>query len=196
MNKASLDGVNIGFAITASYCTFSKILKPLRELVDEGAHVTPIFSFEALKDSRFMAANDFLEEVVSVTGNEPIKTIHEAEPIGPKALFDIMVVAPCTSNTIGKLAHGITDTAVTMACKAHLRNERPLLIAISTNDALSMSASNIGTLLNRKHHYFVPFRQDDYIKKPRSLVADMNLIPESVKYALSNKQIQPLITIS
>ena len=193
MNDFSFDGISVGFAVTASYCTFHSIFSPMETLVKKGAKVYPIFSDATLLDSRFMTAADFRDKVVEITGNTPITTIKDAEPIGPTAPYDILVVAPCTSNTIGKLVHGITDTPVTMACKAHVRNSRPLLLAISTNDALSLSAANIGTLLGRRHLYFVPFAQDNIIKKPRSCVANMELIPDSIAAALKGEQIQPIL---
>ncbi len=192
--KENLSGKNIGFAITASYCTFKSILEPLKALVEYGANVFPIMSENASSiDSRFQKAEEYKETIRSITGNDIIDTIKDAEPIGPNAPFDILVVAPCTGNTIAKLAHGITDTSVTMACKAHIRNNRPLLIAISTNDALSGNAANIGKLLNTANYYFVPFSQDNALKKPRSLVAHMDLIPESIEKALEGVQLQPII---
>ncbi|MCH5272988.1 MAG: dipicolinate synthase subunit B [Lachnospiraceae bacterium] len=190
----NLQGKRIGFAITASYCTFSKILDPLKELVRLGANVTPIFSFNtAAIDSRFYKAADFRNDIETITGNNAIDTIPAAEPIGPKKLFDLLIVAPCTGNTIAKLAYGITDTPVTMAVKAHLRNNRPVLIAISTNDGLTGNAANIGKLLNTRNYYFVPFRQDDCTGKPNSLVADMALIPAAASFAIVNTQIQPML---
>lgn len=190
----NLKGMRIGFAITASYCTFSKILDPIKELVRLGAIVTPIFSFStALTDSRFYKSSDFRTDVEAITGHNVIDTIPAAEPIGPKKLFDLIIVAPCTGNTIAKLAHGITDTPVTMAVKAHLRNDRPVLIAVSTNDGLTGNAANIGKLLNTRNYYFVPFRQDDCSGKPNSLVADMALIPASASRAANKEQIQPLL---
>lgn len=190
----SLENKTIGFAITASFCTFSKILAPMQELVDAGANVIPIMSFNASgTDTRFFMAKDFKEKVLSICNNPIIDTITAAEPIGPRALLDALVVAPCTGNTLGKLAGGITDTPVTMACKSHLRNNRPVLIAVSTNDALSGSAINIGKLLNTKGYYFVPFVQDDSVNKPCSLVANMSLILPSLEKALVKEQIQPIL---
>lgn len=190
----NLQGKRIGFAITASYCTFSKILDPLKELVRLGANVTPIFSFHTASiDSRFYKAADFRNDIVAITGNNVIDTIPAAEPIGPKKLLDLIIVAPCTGNTIAKLAYGITDTPVTMAVKAHLRNNRPVLIAISTNDGLTGNAANIGKLLNTRNYYFVPFRQDDCTGKPNSLVADMALIPAAASSAIVNTQLQPML---
>lgn len=185
---------NIGAAITASFCTFSKIIKPLQCLVDEGAALTPILSFHAANtDTRFGTAKDFKEKLLEVTQHDIIETIPDAEPIGPKGLLDLIIVAPCTGNTLAKLCLGITDTPVTMACKAHLRNERPILIAISTNDGLSANAINLGKLMNTKGFYFVPFHQDDCQNKKSSLVADMNRIPEAAEAALRGEQLQPVL---
>ena len=190
----NLKGMRIGFAITGSFCTFSKILDPIKELVRLGALVTPIFSFSTAGiDSRFYKASDFRTDVEAITGNNVIDTIPAAEPIGPKRLFDLIIVAPCTGNTLAKLANAITDTPVTMAVKAHLRNNRPVLIAISTNDGLTGNAANICKLLNTRNYYFVPFRQDDCSGKPNSLVADMALIPASASKAANGEQIQPLL---
>ena len=190
----NLKGMRIGFAVTGSFCTFSKILDPIKELVRLGAIVTPIFSFSTAQiNSRFYKAEDFRNDVEAITGTSVIDTIPGAEPIGPKKLFDLIIVAPCTGNTIAKLANAITDTPVTMAVKAHLRNNRPVLLAISTNDGLTGNASNIGKLLNTRNYYFVPFRQDDSSGKPNSLVADMALVPVSASKAANGEQIQPLL---
>jgi len=184
----------IGFALCGSFCTFARILPILKELKENGADIIPVMSETAYStDTRFGTAQSFNEKIEEICGNEIIHTINGAEPIGPMKLFDVMVIAPCTGNTLAKIAHGITDTAVTMAAKAHLRNERPLVLAVSTNDALSSAAHNIGILLPRKNVYFVPFSQDDPIKKPRSAVADMERIPETLQKALEGKQIQPII---
>lgn len=186
--------LKIGFALTGSFCTFSKTIPKIKELVDEGAKVLPIMSFNAYNlDTKFGKAKDFIAQIENITGNEIIHTIQGAEPIGPKNLTDIMIIAPTTGNTIAKLANGITDTPVTMAAKSHLRNERPLIIAISTNDALSSSAKNIGTLLNKRNFYFVPFSQDNPITKPRSIVFDENYIIKTIEYALNREQIEPII---
>lgn len=186
--------LKIGFALTGSFCTFSKVIPKIKELVDEGAEVLPIMSFNAYNlDTKFGKAKDFIAQIEEITGNEIIHTIQGAEPIGPKKLTDIMIIAPATGNTIAKLANGITDTPVTMAAKSHLRNENPLIIAISTNDALSGSAKNIGTLLNKKNFYFVPFIQDNPITKPRSIVFDENYIVKTIEYALNGEQIEPII---
>lgn len=189
-----LKGVKIGFALTGSFCTFSKVLPQIENLVNDGADVLPIMSENASSiDTRFGRSEDFIKKVKDITGKEIITTILGAEPIGPKNILDIMVVAPCTGNTISKLANGVTDSSVTMAAKANLRNENPLVIAVSTNDGLGTSAKNIGTLLNCKNVYFVPFTQDDPDKKHNSLVARMELIKPTVEMALENKQIQPIL---
>ena len=189
-----LKGIKIGFALTGSFCTFSKVLPQIESLVSDGADVVPIMSENASSiDTRFGKAEDFIKKVKDITGKEIITTILGAEPIGPKNILDILVVAPCTGNTISKLANGVTDSSVTMAAKANLRNENPLVIAVSTNDGLGTSAKNIGTLLNCKNVYFVPFTQDDPDKKHNSLVARMELIKPTIEMALENKQIQPIL---
>lgn len=189
-----LKGLRTGFALTGSFCTFSAVLPEIEKLVKEGAEVFPIMSENAFStDTRFGSAENFREKIENITGKKIIKTISEAEPIGPKKLLDIMLIAPCTGNTISKLANGITDTAVTMAAKAGLRNENPLVIAVSTNDGLGASAKSIGMLLNSKNVYFVPFTQDDPEKKKNSLVARMELIVPAVKLAAEGKQLQPVL---
>lgn len=189
-----LKGIKIGFALTGSFCTFSKVLPQIENLVNDGADVLPIMSENASSiDTRFGKAEDFIKKVKDITGKEVITTILGAEPIGPKNIIDIMVVAPCTGNTISKLANGVTDSSVTMAVKASLRNENPLVIAVSTNDGLGTSAKNIGTLLNCKNVYFVPFTQDDPDNKHNSLVARMELIKPTIELALQNTQIQPIL---
>lgn len=189
-----LSNRNIGYGITGSFCTFARTKKEIRKLTEMGAHVIPIFSYQTQTcDTRFGTAKEFMEEVRKITGNAGICTIPEAEPIGPKGYLDVMVIAPCTGNSAAKLASGITDTPVLMAAKAHLRNEKPLVIAISTNDALGANFKNIGMLMNRKHIYFVPFAQDNYEKKPNSMVAKMELLPETVAAALGGHQIQPVV---
>lgn len=186
--------LTIGFAITGSFCTYEKIKEVLRVLVKQNLHVIPIFSNEARNlDTRFGKAEDFVKEVREITGEQGICTIPQAEPIGPFAFLDILVIAPCTGNTLAKLCGGITDTPVLMAAKAHLRNEKPLLISVSTNDAMGMNFKNIGALYNMKHVYFVPFGQDDCIKKPNSLIAHVELIPQSIQAALQGKQLQPIL---
>jgi len=186
--------INIGFAVTGSFCTFSKILDPMRALVESGNEVIPIFSYSvADTDTRFFLASEFRKEVEKITGREPIQTIVGAEPIGPRKLLDALVIAPCTGNTLAKINHAITDTPVLMAVKAQLRNNRPVIIAVSTNDGLSGNGKNIGELFNKKNVYFVPYFQDDCEKKSNSLVADFDLIEETIMGALEGRQIQPVI---
>lgn len=183
----------LGFAVCGSFCTFKKVFEEMEQL-SEKYDIIPIFSGGAAStDTRFGKAEDFIAKAREISGREPITTILEAEPIGPKELLDVLLIEPCTGNTLGKLAGGITDTAVTMATKAHLRNERPVVIAISTNDALGASARNIGTLMNMKNIYFVPMRQDNPSGKPRSMVADFAKTDETIENALLGKQIQPLV---
>lgn len=185
--------MNIGFAMCGSFCTFSKVFPVMERLAKEHT-VYPIFSFvSASTDSRFGKASEFLERAEAICGQKVIKTIAEAEPIGPKKLLDMLVIAPCTGNTLAKLSHGIADTPVTMAAKSHLRNGRPVLVAVSTNDGLAGAAENIGRLMARKHYYFIPYGQDDPEKKPTSLVAHFELIPQAVELAAQGKQMQPLL---
>ena len=185
--------MNIGFALCGSYCTFSKIFPVMEELARE-YRVVPIFSDNVQKTgARFGEPAQFYETAFALTGIEPICTIADAEPIGPKKLLDALIIAPCTGNTLAKLAHSIADTPVTMATKSHLRNGRPVVIAVSTNDGLAGAAENIGRLLARKNYYFVPFGQDDPKNKPTSLVADFRKIPETVELALKGTQIQPIL---
>ena len=185
--------MNIGFALCGSYCTFSKIF-PVMELLAREHRIIPIFSENVQKTgSRFGEPAEFYEKVTAITGVEPICTIAEAEPIGPKKLLNALIIAPCTGNTLAKLAHSIADTPVTMAAKSHLRNGRPVIVAVSTNNGLAGAAENIGRLLARKHYYFVPFGQDDPKNKPTSLVAHFDKIPETVELALRGVQIQPVL---
>ena len=185
--------MTIGFALCGSFCTFAQVFPAMEALAKEH-RVIPIFSEHVQKtDTRFGNAADFYQKAFAITGTEPVCSIPDAEPIGPKKLLDALVIAPCTGNTLGKLSCGITDTTVTMAAKAHLRNGRPLILAVSTNDGLSGSAENLGRMLNRKNVYFVPFGQDDPRKKPTSLVADFARIPEAVQEALMGRQLQPLL---
>ena len=184
----------VGFAITGSFCTYEKIKEVLRQLVEQGDRVIPIFSDQAQNiNSRFGNARDFIIEVQQITGEHGIFTIQEAEPIGPKALLDILVIAPCTGNTLAKLSHGITDSPVLMAAKAHMRNERPVVVGVSTNDALGANLKNIGELMNTKNMYFVPFGQDDCVKKPKSMVAHWELVNDTVAAAVEGRQLQPVI---
>ena len=190
----SLEGKHIGVAFTGSFCTYEKVFAELEKLTAEGAFVQTIFSDAAQTlDSRFGNASDFVQKAEEITGIKPMLSIPQAEPIGPKSLLDILVLFPCTGNTIAKLANGITDTPVLMAAKAHLRNNKPLLISISTNDALGMNMKNIGLLLNTKNIYFVPFGQDDAQKKLNSLVAHCGKIRPALEMALEGKQLQPLL---
>ena len=189
-----LKNKNIGFIFTGSFCMFKTTIEQLKNIKKEGANIIPIMSYNAYKlDTKFGKAKDFINEIETVTGHKVLSEIHEVEPIGPKMLLDIVIIAPCTGNTLSKLASGITDTSVTMAAKAHMRNGRPVLIAPSSNDALGASAKNIGVLLNSKNIFFVPFGQDDYIKKQNSLVADMKKIMPACSLALHMRQIQPVL---
>ena len=183
----------IGLAMCGSYCTYEQVFDAAARLAEK-YDLVPIMSETAAEtDSRFGTAAANIRRLMAVTGKKVVTTVAEAEPLGPALPMDALLIAPCTGNTLAKLAHGITDSAVTMAAKAHLRNGRPLVIAFSTNDGLSGSAENIGRLLNRKHVYFVPFRQDDAEKKPRSLQADFGLLEESVEAALRGWQLQPIL---
>ncbi len=189
-----MEGITVGFALCGSFCTFERTLSLMTAFVSNGASVIPIMSYNAYKtDTRFGKASEFIERIETLTGRRIISTITDAEPIGPKKLCDVILVAPCTGNTLAKLCCGVTDTPVTMAVKSHLRNSRPVVLAVSTNDGLSAAAKNIGELMNRKNYYFVPFRQDDCEKKPFSLVAELSLASDAVKLALCGKQIQPII---
>ena len=185
--------MNIGFAVCGSFCTFSSVFPVIRQLQQKHS-VIPIFSEAAYStDTRFGAAAQHIQEVQTICGVEVLHNITDVEPIGPKKLLDILVIAPCTGNSLAKLAHGIADSPVTMAAKSHLRNGKPILIAISTNDALSTAAENIARLMVKKHFYFVPYRQDDSSEKPFSMIADFQLIPLAVEYALKGQQLQPVI---
>lgn len=184
----------IGFVLTASFCTFKYTIPQIKRIIEEGGVVIPIMSKNAYNmDTKFGTALEFIKEIEEITGKEIIHTIQGAEPIGPKNLTDILIIAPATGNTIGKLANGITDDVGTMATKSHLRNNNPVVVAISTNDALSGSAENIGKLLNRNNYFFVPFRQDNPITKPRSLVFDPKYIIPTLEFALDKEQIQPIL---
>ena len=184
----------IGFAMCGSFCTFKKVIAELEKLVNTGADVFPIMSENAYStDTRFGLACDFNNKSKELCKKDIIHTVKDAEPIGPKELFDALVIAPCTGNTIAKLSCGIADTSVTLAAKAHLRNQRPVIVAVSTNDGLAAAAKNIGILLNRKNVYLVPFGQDDYVNKPSSLVADMSQIQDTLIAGLSQKQFQPVL---
>lgn len=190
----SVLGKKIGIALTGSFCTFDKIFEEMENLVKKGADVYPIFSDASQSlESRFGTPGDFLLNAEKITGKKPMTTIPEVEPIGPKGYLDVLILFPCTGNTAAKLANGITDTPALMAAKAHLRNNKPLVVSISSNDALGMNMKNIGLLLNTKNIYFVPFGQDNYAKKPNSLVAHTNLLIPTIEAAFEGKQIQPLL---
>lgn len=189
-----MEQITVGFAFCGSFCTLSKALAALEAVRARYESVVPIVSETvAATDTRFGAAHDFMREMERICDRRVIRSVKEAEPIGPKKLLDVLVLCPCTGNTLAKLAHGVADTSVTMAAKAHLRNGRPLVLAPSTNDGLSVAAANIGTLMARKHVYFVPFRQDDPEGKPTSLVSDFTLVPETLERALAGEQLQPVL---
>ncbi len=189
-----MNNIKVGYALTGSFCTFEKSLVQMEKLKQEGYDLIPIMSFNAYTfDTRFGKAEDFRDKIEKICGKEIISTITDAEPIGPKGLTDVMVVLPCTGNTLAKLANGIYDTPVTLAVKSHLRNQRPVVIGVSSNDSLSSTAKNIGLLLNMKHYYFIPMRQDDPQKKPFSVVCDFTLLSETVEAALYGKQLQPIL---
>lgn len=185
---------NIGFAFCGSYCTFEKAIGSLKKISQMYENVTPLMSENAYgTDTKYGTAQSHIDRIEALCKKKVISTIRDAEPFGPKALIDIFIIAPCTGNTLAKLSAGITDSSVTMAAKANLRNNRPVLIAVSTNDGLSGNASNIGKLLNRKNIFFVPFYQDDPLNKPCSLVADFDLLPDAAEAALRGVQLQPLL---
>lgn len=187
-------GKKIGVALTGSFCTFEKMFDELRKLVDAGADVYPIMSDSSQAiESRFGKPDAYITKIEEITGKEPITTISGAEPIGPKAYLDALAILPCTGNTAAKLANGITDTPVLMAAKAHMRNNKPLVISISTNDGLGMNLKNIGLLCNSKNIYFVPFGQDNYMAKPNSLVAHTELLIPTLELALEHRQYQPIL---
>ena len=188
-----MEKYKVGLALCGSYCTYEKIFNELPALAEK-YEIIPIISETASRtDSRFGEAKEFSARLEELTGKKPVMSITEAEPLGPAKPMDALIIAPCTGNTLAKLAAGITDSAVTMAAKAHLRNGKPIVIAFSTNDGLSGSAPNIAALLNRKNYYFVPFKQDDPAKKPNSLQSDFSRMGETVEAALSGKQLQPII---
>ncbi len=189
-----LQGSRIGFALTGSFCTFAKVFPQVEALNCAGAQIIPIFSTNVYEmDTRFFSANEVRLRMLSASGAEPLHTLNQVEPIGPKHLLDLLIIAPCTGNSLAKLAAGIADTPVTLAAKSHLRNNGPILLAVSTNDGLAAAAKNIGELLSRRHYYFVPFEQDDPIGKPRSLVAQMDRIVECASLALDGIQPQPIL---
>ena len=186
--------LNVGFALTGSFCTFRRAINVMRQLKEKGYDVIPIMSFHAYSlDTRFGKAADHVSEIEKITGNKVIATLQDAEPIGPKKLLDILVIEPCTGNTLAKLALGIADTPVTMAAKSHLRNLRPVLIAISSNDALAGAAKNIAMLQNYKNVFFVPYTQDDPAQKPNSVVADFERTMDAIDAAMTGMQLQPIL---
>lgn len=185
--------MTIGFALCGSFCTYSEVF-PVMELLARDYRIMPIFSHAAgTVDSRFGTAREHIQQAAEICGSAPLSTIAQVEPIGPRQLLDALIVAPCTGNTLSKLSHGIADTPVTMATKSHLRNGRPVIVAVSTNDGLAAAAENIGRLLARKHYYFVPFGQDDPKHKPASLIADFSRIPQTLEAALEGRQLQPIL---
>ena len=189
-----MENKTVGFALCGSFCTYEPTLAALSALKRRCKRVLPILSFAGGgTDTRFGSAESFRERIEAICGEPIIDTVAAAEPIGPKKLLDVLVIAPCTGNTLAKLAAGIADTPVTLACKAHLRNARPVVVAVSTNDGLAANAASLGQLLNRRHYFFVPFGQDSPEKKPTSLVADMSLIPQTVELALQGQQLQPML---
>ena len=190
----NLEGKRIGFVMTGSFCTFRKTIDELKKIVKLGAKVVPIMSENSYTmDTKFGKAEDFINEIEDITGAKILHTIQEVEPLGPKDMLDILVVAPATGNTMAKLANDIIDGPATMAVKSHLRRERAVVMAISTNNGLSGAGENIGKLLNRKHYYFVPFKQDNPITKPRSIVFDPSYLIKTIEYALDDEQIQPIL---
>lgn len=190
---SAVNGLRIGYALTGSFCTFEKTLAQIEELKGKGAEITPILSFNAASlDTRFGTAASFRERLEAITGHPPLLTLTEVEPIGPKGLFDVLVVAPCTGTTLGRLANGISDTPVTLAVKSHLRRSRPVILAVSTNDALGASMRNIALLKNTKYVYLVPMSQDDTANKPNSLVADFTRLEDTIIAAQAGMQLQPL----
>ena len=190
-----MNEIKVGYALCGSFCTFSRAIPAMQMLVERGAEIIPIMSENAYTtDTRFGNAKDIVSSIEAIAGKSVIHTIAGAEPIGPKCLLDVLVIAPCTGNTLAKLACGVTDTPVTMAAKAHLRNGRPLVLALATNDGLTASAKNIGALMNTKHIFFVPFQQDDCVKKSSSLIAHFELIPDVIEKALKQEQYQPMLS--
>lgn len=190
-----LENIKVGLGVTGSFCNFSETKNVIITLKEAKAEVFPIVSFATKNlDTRFYKRNDYIKMLEDECKNKVIDTIPKAEPVGPKSLVDIILVCPCTGNSLAKLANGITDTPVLMAIKSHIRNNKPVVIGVSTNDGLGASLQNIAKLLNTKNMYFVPFRQDDYIAKPKSLVLDYTYIIDTVKLALQGKQIQPILS--
>lgn len=189
-----MENRTIGFAVCGSFCTHAAAMGSLEQVKARYSHVIPIVSeITADTDTRFGPSHELMREMERICDHRVISSIKQAEPIGPQALLDLLIIAPCTGNTLGKLAHGISDTAVTLAAKAHLRNGRPILLAPSTNDGLATSAQNIGALMARKHFYFVPFRQDDPVRKPTSLISEFSLVSDAAAAALEGRQLQPVL---
>ncbi len=189
-----MKNLTYGYALTGSFCTFEKSVRQIERLVNAGINVLPIMSFNAFStDTRFGTAESFINKIEKLTGNKIISSLVAAEPVGPKKLCDLLIVSPCTGNTLGKLANGIYDTPVTLAVKSHLRNKRPVLIGVSSNDSLSSSAKNIGQLLNFKHYFFIPMKQDDYANKPFSIVCDFEKTLEAAEFALREEQLEPIL---
>jgi dipicolinate synthase subunit B len=192
-----VNSTRVGFALTGSFCTFEKVFEQIQELVNRGYDVIPILSYNAgREDNRFFSPAQIHEKLEEITGKKPLTTLHEVEPLGPKKMTDVYVLAPATGNSLGKLANCIYDTPALLGAKSHLRNSRPLVIAVSTNDGLAMSAGNIGKLLAMDNCYFVPYGQDDPYNKPRSLVAHFDKIPQTIASALAGMQIQPMLLMA
>lgn len=187
--------MTVGFALCGSFCTYASVFPVMAELAKKH-RVIPIFSQSAYTlDSRFGTAQSHIDRATAICGQPPLHTIPEVEPIGPKKLLDALVIAPCTGNTLAKLTHGISDTPVTLGAKSMLRSGRPVVIALSTNDGLAASFSNLAALTNRKHYYMVPFAQDDYLKKPSSLQSDFSLIRDTLECALRGRQLGPVLNV-
>lgn len=192
--KKAIEGLKIGFCITGSFCTIDKVIPEMEKLVKSGNIVYPIFSGAVAEtDTRFGRAKDFIDSTYNITGKKPMSEIKQVEPIGPKKMLDVLVIAPCTGNTLAKIANGVADTSVTLAVKSHLRNNAPVVVAVSTNDGLGANAKNIGCLLARKNIYFVPFSQDDCIEKENSLVARFESVSKTIEFSMLGKQIEPIL---
>lgn len=188
------NGLTVGYALSGSHCTFAEVMPQIRKFVDAGANVVPIVTQSLMTtDTRFGTAEEWRRQLRDITGNEIISTVVQAEPLGPSKLLDVMLIAPCTGNTTSKLANALTDGAVLMAAKAQMRNGRPVVLAISTNDGLGLNMANIAKLMVAKNIYFVPFGQDDPVNKPNSLVAKMDMVMEACEHALQGRQIQPVL---
>lgn len=188
-----IKNIKIGVVVTASHCTLEEIMSPLKKLVEQGCELFPVISNNVNTDTKFGKGEDWIKQLEDISGKKVIQTIVDAEPIGPKNEFDVLLVLPCTGNTMAKLANALTDNGAIMAIKAQLRNDKPVVLAISTNDALSQNAMNLGKLLGQKNFFFVPFGQDAPFKKPFSMVADLSQIEHTIESALSKKQAQPML---